>query len=85
MKYCKPVLNIFLAAVTSTLVLGCGTITFFPTEPAQKAADSVIDGIWPSPQPTVSVANVQSGSKNAPPQPAITPAASVSPVPVSRP
>ncbi len=35
--------------VLAGLVLaGCSTIAFFPTAPAQKAADKVIDDIWPT-------------------------------------
>ena len=26
---------------------GCGTALFFPVKPAEKAADRVIDDIWP--------------------------------------
>ena len=26
---------------------GCGTALFFPVKPAEKAADKVIDDIWP--------------------------------------
>ena len=26
---------------------GCGTVLFFPIKPAEKAADRVIDDIWP--------------------------------------
>jgi hypothetical protein len=30
-------------------VTGCSTISFFPQAPAQKAADKVIDDVWPVP------------------------------------
>ena len=42
----------FLLAMLSALILvsttGCSTISFFPAESAQKAADKVIDDIWPA-------------------------------------
>ena len=45
----------FLLAMLSALILvstaGCSTISFFPTESAQKAADKVIDDIWPAADP----------------------------------
>ena len=45
----------FSLAMLSALILvntaGCSTISFFPTESAQKAADKVIDDIWPAADP----------------------------------
>ena len=45
----------FMLAMLSALILvntaGCSTISFFPTESAQKAADKVIDDIWPAADP----------------------------------
>ncbi len=60
----------FLAA--SVFFYGCGSISFFPTAPAQKAADNIIDDVWPASQPTVPVVNV-GGIKETTPQPVITP------------
>ena len=74
MKYCKSISNIFLVMLISALVFGCGTITFFPAAPAQKAADNVIDDIWPAAQPTLPIATVRGGGKDVAPQPAIAPA-----------
>ena len=34
--------------VGATGMSGCSTISFFPAAPAQKAADKVIDDIWPA-------------------------------------
>ena len=45
-KLAVAVFLVGVACVTTTS--GCSTISFFPTAPAQKAADSVIDDIWPS-------------------------------------
>ena len=45
----------FMLAMLSALILvntaGCSTISFFPAESAQKAADKVIDDIWPAADP----------------------------------
>ena len=45
----------FLLAMLSALILvstaGCSTISFFPAESAQKAADKIIDDIWPAADP----------------------------------
>lgn len=41
-------LIVVLLAVTQVAFAGCTTIAFFPTAPAQKAADKVIDDIWPA-------------------------------------
>jgi hypothetical protein len=46
MRLLKKLIVIVLASVTVTLA-GCTTIAFFPTAPAQKAADKLIDDIWP--------------------------------------
>lgn len=37
-----------LSAACFAIMGGCSTISFFPTELAQKAADKVIDDIWPA-------------------------------------
>ncbi len=35
-------------AIASTLAMtGCASTLFFPAKPAEKAADKVIDDIWP--------------------------------------
>ena len=42
--------KIFIVAATLACALpmsGCGTALFFPVKPAEKAADRVIDDIWP--------------------------------------
>jgi hypothetical protein len=60
--------------IISVLTVGCGTISFFPTAPAQKAADKVIEDIWPPTQPTVPVVAVgASKEKEPPPGPVISP------------
>jgi hypothetical protein len=42
------------ALLLVVLVAGCANIAFFPKAPAQKAADKVIDDIWPAaPAPPV--------------------------------
>ena len=42
--------KIFIVAATLACAFamsGCGTALFFPAKPAEKAADKVIDDIWP--------------------------------------
>lgn len=41
-------LLVVLIAVSQMVAAGCTTIAFFPTAPAQKAADKLIDDIWPA-------------------------------------
>lgn len=39
---------VVVAAIASMLALaGCASTLFFPAKPAEKAADSLIDDIWP--------------------------------------
>lgn len=45
--YCKCC----LLAMLLWAIVGCSTISFFPTADAQKAADKVIKDIWPSLEP----------------------------------
>jgi hypothetical protein len=40
-------LSLTAAALLVVFVSGCANITFFPKGTAQKAADKVIDDIWP--------------------------------------
>jgi flagellar basal body-associated protein FliL len=39
---------VIVIAVSTVALAGCTTIAFFPTAPAQKAADKLIDDIWPA-------------------------------------
>jgi hypothetical protein len=65
---------IFVSTLMSALATACGTISFFPTAPAQKAADKVIEDIWPPAQPTVPVVAVGTAKeKEPPPGPVISP------------
>jgi hypothetical protein len=41
-------LIVVVLAVAPVALAGCTTIAFFPTAPAQKAADKLIDDIWPA-------------------------------------
>lgn len=73
MKICKRALH-FPALILATVAAGCGTISFFPAQPAQKAADKVIDDIWPPIQPTVPVASVGIAKEKEPPvEPVMSP------------
>jgi multidrug efflux pump subunit AcrA (membrane-fusion protein) len=64
----------FAALIIISVLAGCGTISFFPTAPAQKAADKVIEDIWPPAQPTVPVVAVGTAKeKEPPPGPVISP------------
>jgi hypothetical protein len=76
MKYRTRALH-FSALVLAAAVVaaaGCGTISFFPTQPAQKAADKVIDDIWPLIQPTAPVASIGIAKEKEPPvEPVMSP------------
>ena len=42
--------KVFVASITLASVFamaGCASTLFFPAKPAEKAADKVIDDIWP--------------------------------------
>lgn len=70
-----PSVVAFMAAVIGVVGVattsGCSTISFFPAAPAQKAADKVIDDIWPAPEvvkapaSTVASSDAVSGTKPA--------------------
>jgi len=67
-------LYVLVFATAIATVSGCGTISFFPTQPAQKAADKVIDDIWPPIQPTAPVASVGIVKQKEPPvEPVMSP------------
>jgi hypothetical protein len=65
----------FSALILATAVAaGCGTISFFPAQPAQKAADKVIDDIWPPIQPAAPVASIGIAKDKEPPvEPVMSP------------
>ena len=62
----------FLLAMLSALILvsttGCSTISFFPAESAQKAADKVIDDIWPAADPTKMNKDIKDKAKSTNPE-----------------
>ncbi len=51
-KRCYRFMPAWLSAFILVSATGCSTISFFPAESAQKAADKVIDDIWPAADPT---------------------------------
>lgn len=77
MKNRQQVASLAALVIVSILATGCGTISFFPTAPAQKAADKVIEDSWPSLQrspltvPVVAVGVPK--EKESPPGPVISP------------
>jgi hypothetical protein len=74
MKICTRVLHFSALVLATAVAAGCGTISFFPAQPAQKAADKVIDDIWPPTQPTVPVASVGIAKEKEPPvEPVMSP------------
>jgi len=62
----------FLLAMLSALILvsttGCSTISFFPAESAQKAADKIIDDIWPAADPTKMNKDIKDKAKSGNPE-----------------
>ena len=72
-------LQLVVAGLVIAVSAGCGTISFFPAQPAQKAADKVIDDIWPPIQPTAPVASVGIAKEKEPPVEPV-----MSPKPVSK-
>ena len=54
---CGLVVMLFLATAS------CSTISFFPTAGALKAADKVIEDIWPSPEPVKMAKDPVAGAK----------------------
>lgn len=72
MKSSKRIFSTLALIAMSLFFYGCAAITFFPTASAQKAADSIIDEVWPASQPTVPVTSV-GGSKETAPSPVTTP------------
>ena len=62
----------FLLAMLSALILvsttGCSTISFFPAESAQKAADKIIDDIWPAADPTKMNKDIKDKAKSRNPE-----------------
>lgn len=77
MKIYKLIFKLATPIFASALVAACGSISFFPVAPAQKAADKVIEDIWPSSismAPTVPVVAVGAlKEKEPPPGPLISP------------
>jgi hypothetical protein len=74
MKDRTRALHFFALVLATVVVAGCGTISFFPAQPAQKAADKVIDDIWPPIQPTAPVASVGIAKEKEPPvEPVMSP------------
>jgi hypothetical protein len=55
----KKFVIVFLA-FAQLAVAGCTTIAFFPAAPAQKAADKLIDDIWPAAPARPATASVPS-------------------------
>ncbi len=45
----KPVKTVVASVSLACIVLmgGCASTLFFPVKPAEKAADKVIDDVWP--------------------------------------
>ncbi len=72
MNFSKRIFAVLTLIAASAFVCGCGSITFFPSAPAQKAADNIIDEVWPASQPTVPVITVGGGKETAP-APVVTP------------
>ena len=74
MKYRMRALCFSALVLATAVVAGCGTISFFPAQPAQKAADKVIDDIWPPIQPTAPVASIGIAKEKEPPvEPVMSP------------
>jgi hypothetical protein len=74
MNYRTRTLQLIITCAVFSFAAGCGTISFFPTQPAQKAADKVIDDIWPPVQPTAPVASVGIAKEKEPPvEPVMSP------------
>jgi hypothetical protein len=74
MKYRTRARYFSTLALAAAVLAGCGTISFFPAQPAQKAADKVIDDIWPPIQPTAPVAAVGIAKEKEPPvEPVMSP------------
>ena len=67
MKHHLRAFHLFVTGVLIAVSAGCGTISFFPAQPAQKAADKVIDDIWPPVQPTAPVASIGIAKEKEPP------------------
>lgn len=66
--------RLFIISAVMAVSAGCGTISFFPAQPAQKAADKVIDDVWPPIQPTAPVASVGIAKEKVPPvEPVMSP------------
>lgn len=74
MKDRMRALHFSVLVFATAVAAGCGTISFFPAQPAQKAADKVIDDIWPPTQPTAPVASVGIAKEKEPPvEPVMSP------------
>lgn len=74
MNYVERKLQIMFMATLLLAASGCGSISFFPAQPAQKAADKVIDDVWPPVQPTAPVASVGIAKEKEPPvEPVMSP------------
>jgi hypothetical protein len=57
---------ILVVALLAASLAGCGSISFFPAAPAQRAADKVIDDIWPAaPLPPAFTRNVTVSKESA--------------------
>ena len=58
---------VVVATIASMLTMtGCGSTLFFPAKPAEKAADSLIDDIWPdATKPVVKPAAVKDEAKKS--------------------
>lgn len=72
MKSSKRIFFTIALIAMSFFFYGCAAITFFPTASAQKAADYIIDEVWPASQPTILVITVD-GNKKTAPSPVMTP------------
>ena len=74
MKNRMQTAQLFIIGAVMAVSAGCGTISFFPAQPAQKAADKVIDDVWPPIQPTAPVASIGIAKEKVPPvEPVMSP------------
>ncbi len=67
-KRCYRFMLAMLSALTFVSAAGCSTILFFPAESAQKAADKIIDDIWPAADPAKMNKDMKDKEKSANPE-----------------